>query len=146
MNFSVRVCQLVYARQVPCPHLNSAHSRQISSANTSRYLYKQLQDAICLHVLGNNQSLSLKSLPLHAKRQKVKIFDSDDKCRCERSPYRKSKCYSVHHAACGGAVTHPQTCYSNRLSCLFMMSTALCPGGETMLCNYSSSLYNCQQN
>lgn len=38
------------------------------------------------------------------------------------------------------AVTHPQTCYSNRLSCLFMMSAALCPGSKTTTCNYSSDI------
>lgn len=106
MNFSVCVCQLVYARPGPHSIQNSAHSHQVLSANTSRYLYKQLQDAICLHLcrlLENNHAALVFEKSFSAcQAAESKIFDSDDKRWCEPSLYCKCKCYFLHHTACGG--------------------------------------------
>lgn len=79
--FSVSVSLFMLDRYPVYTHLTqySVHSRQILSTNTSRYLYKQLQDAICLHLCPFIWKIIIQELAfgrplLHAEKQKIKYL------------------------------------------------------------------------
>lgn len=81
--------------------------------------------------------LFLKSLSVqHVQQHKVKlIVMTNASCIVSGIPYTTV------------ALTHLQTCYSNRLSCLFVLSNTLCPWSKKKTCHYyGSSICNCQRN
>lgn len=63
--------------------------------------YKVLFALYC-PLLENNQSLSLKSLFLHAKQQKVKYLIQMTNVGVSFVCIVKCKCFSLPHTACGG--------------------------------------------